>query len=342
MTRKRSLTGIKPSGTLHVGNVLGAVRPALELAADYDAFYFIADYHSLTGTHGERMRRWTYEVAAAWLALGLDPERVTFYRQSDLPEVFELQWILSCFAGKGLLNRAHAYKAAVDANREAGRDPDDGVNMGLFNYPVLMAADILLFSADVVPVGRDQRQHVEIARDIANSVNVAVGEQVLHLPEALIDEQVHTIPGMDGRKMSKSYDNVIPAFSEPKALRKLVMKIVTDSTPVEDPKDPDNDNVFALFRLFASAAEAAALAGRYRAGGMGYGEAKQELFEVLERELGPARERYDEWMANPQSIDEILDAGAERARELATPLMERLRDAVGTSRANGSSPVGAR
>lgn len=329
---KRSLTGIKPSGTIHVGNLLGAVRPGLELAERFDAYYFIADYHSLTSTHGEQMRQWTTEVAATWLALGLDTERATFYRQSDVPEVFELQWILSCFAGKGLLNRAHAYKAAVDRNAESGRDPDDGVNMGLYNYPVLMAADILLFSADVVPVGSDQRQHIEIARDIANSVNVAIGEQVLKLPEPLISEDVATVPGLDGRKMSKSYDNVIPLWASPKQLRKTVMKIVTDSTPVEDPKDPEQDNVFNLYRLFATPEQRDDLAARYRAGGLGYGTAKQELFDLIDAALTEPRERYEELMSHPERIDEQLAVGAERARAEAASLMERLRDAVGTGR----------
>ena len=278
------------------------------------------------------MRQWTYEVAATWLALGLDTERATFYRQSDVPETFELQWILSCFAGKGLLNRAHAYKAAVDRNMEAGREPDFGVNVGLYNYPALMAADILLFSADVVPVGSDQRQHIEIARDMANSVNVAIGEPVLRLPEPLISDESAIVPGVDGRKMSKSYDNVLPLWAPSKQLRKAVMKIVTDSTPVEDPKDPEADNVFNIHRLFATADQSADLAERYRAGGLGYGTAKQELFELLDAQLAEPRERYEELMAHPERIDELLAIGADRARADAAPLMERLRDAVGTGR----------
>lgn len=329
-SRTRSLTGIKPSGTPHIGNLLGAIQPALALVERYDALYFIADHHALTTVHdGERMRELTYDLAATWLALGLDPQRVTFYRQSDVPEVFELSWMLSCFIGKGVLNRAHAYKDVVAKNREAGRDDDYGVNMGLFNYPVLMAADILLFSPDVVPVGQDQKQHVEIARDIADAVNHAMGSSILKLPEPLIEEQVKTIPGLDGRKMSKSYDNVIPIFEQPKALRKLIMRIVTDSTPVEDPKDPDTCNVFALYKLFAPAERCAALAERYRAGGMGYGEAKQELFELLEAKLAEPRERFMELRADRAYIDDVLVDGAARARDLARPVFDTFREATG-------------
>jgi tryptophanyl-tRNA synthetase len=337
--RRRSLTGIKPSGTPHVGNYLGAIVPALELAQHHDALYFIADYHALTTVQdGARMRALTYELAATWLACGLDPEQVVFCRQSDVPEVFELSWVLGCFAGKGLLNRAHAYKAQVQENEQAGRDLDDGVSMGLFTYPVLMAADILLYDTDVVPVGQDQRQHVEIARDIAASLNHAYGAPVLRLPEPRIDEQVMTVTGLDGRKMSKSYDNVIPLFAPPKRLRKLVMSIVTDSTPVEDPKDPDTCNVFALYRLFASAEDSAALAERYRAGGMGYGEAKGALFDAMESRLAPLRSRYEEIIADTGELDRILADGAERARALAAPTMQRVRDAIGVGAA-GRTPV---
>jgi tryptophanyl-tRNA synthetase len=328
--RPRSLTGIKPSGTPHIGNLLGAIMPALTLVEHYDALYFIADHHALTTVHDrERMVELTRDLAATWLALGLDPEHVTFYRQSDVPELFELSWMLSCFIGKGVLNRAHAYKDMVARNREAGRDDDFGVNMGLFTYPVLMAADILLFSSDVVPVGQDQKQHVEIARDIADAVNHALGAQLLKLPEPQIQEAVRTIPGLDGRKMSKSYDNVIPIFEQPKALRKLIMRIVTDSTPVEAPKEPETCNVFALYRLFASSEQCDGLAERYRAGGMGYGEAKQELFEVMDSQLAEPRERYMELRAHPERIDEILRDGGRRARALARPVIEAMREATG-------------
>lgn len=328
--RQRSLTGIKPSGTAHLGNLLGAIQPALALAEQFDAMYFIADHHALTTVHdGPRMRELTYDLAATWLALGLDPASTTIYRQSDIPEVFELSWILSCFIGKGVLNRAHAYKGVVADNLEAGRETDHGVNMGLFNYPVLMAADILLFSPDVVPVGQDQKQHVEIARDIADAFNHSMGAPLLKLPRPHIEDHVKTVTGLDGRKMSKSYDNVIPILAEHKAMRKLVMKIVTDSTPMEDAKDPDTCNVFALYRLFATEPERDALAARYRAGGMGYGVAKQELFELLERTLAEPRERYLELRDNPARIEEILEDGAQRARELARPVFDAVRDAVG-------------
>jgi tryptophanyl-tRNA synthetase len=248
MVEKISLTGIKPSGTPHVGNYLGMIRPALELARTYQALYFIADYHALTTVRDrETLRYQTYEVAATWLALGLDPDKVIFYRQSDIPEVMELTWILSCFTAKGLLNRAHAYKAAADENVAAGKPPDDGINSGLYFYPVLMAADILLFGSHYVPVGADQRQHVEIARDIAIAFNNNYGE-ILTVPEAVIREEVMTIPGLDGRKMSKSYDNVIPIFAPAGELRKSVMRIVTDSRRPEEPKDPEGDNVFSIYR----------------------------------------------------------------------------------------------
>ncbi len=253
--KKISLTGIKPSGTPHIGNYLGMIRPALDLAKSYQAMYFIADYHALTTVREAKTLRYqTYDVAATWLALGLDPEEVIFYRQSDIPEVMELTWILSCYTAKGLLNRAHAYKAAVDENLAAGRSEDEGINAGLYGYPVLMAADILLFNSDVVPVGLDQKQHLEIARDIAESFNNTYGE-VLKLPAAAIKEDVMTIPGIDGRKMSKSYDNVIPMFADPKQRRKTVMRIVTDSRRPEEPKDPDQDNVFAIYRYFARPGE---------------------------------------------------------------------------------------
>ncbi len=328
--RPRSLTGIKPSGTPHLGNLLGAIRPALELARGHDAYYFIADYHALTTVHdAERMRSLTHELAATWLASGLDPEEVVFFRQSDVPEVFELAWALGCFAGKGLLNRAHAYKAVVQENEAAGRDRDAGVSVGLYTYPVLMAADILLYDSDVVPVGRDQKQHVEIARDIASAVNHVAGSEVLHLPAPRIDDDVATITGLDGRKMSKSYDNVIPLFAPPKRLRKLVMSITTDSASVEDAKDPESCNVFALYRLFAEPGEVEELAGRYRAGGMGYGEAKQLLFEAIDAQVAPARERYEELVADTAALDAVLADGAARARTRATATMQRVRSALG-------------
>lgn len=331
MKRKISLTGIKPSGTPHIGNYLGMIRPALELAQEYQALYFIADYHALTTVKdGQDLRDLTYEVAATWLALGLDPEDVIFFRQSDIPELFELTWILSCFTAKGLLNRAHAYKAAVDENLAQERDPDQGVNAGLYTYPVLMAADILLYGSHVVPVGQDQKQHLEMTRDIAMAFNHNYGQDVFVIPEAVIREEVMTIPGIDGRKMSKSYGNELPIFAPKKQLRQRVMSIVTDSRPIEEPKDPDTDNVYAIFRYFLNGEEEEALRVRYGQGGFGYGEIKQQLFENLEEAFGPRRLVYEELLADRPKLDRILMAGAEKARAFAKPMMTRVREAVGS------------
>ena len=331
MTGKIALTGIKPSGTPHVGNYLGMIRPALELARHYQALYFIADYHALTTVRdGKEMKKLTYDVAATWLALGLDPEKVIFYRQSDIPEVMELTWILSCFTSKGLLNRAHAYKAAVDENLAIGVPPDEGINSGLYFYPVLMAADILLFNTNFVPVGLDQKQHIEIARDIAQAFNSTYGN-ILTIPEAAIREEVMTIPGLDGRKMSKSYGNVIPMFAPANKLKKSVMRIVTDSRLPEEPKDPETDNVFAIYRHFASEEDLERVRQRYLQGGMAYSEIKGELFERLEQTFGSARARYDEYMQDWGYLDQVLSNGAEKARKMAVPLLARIRKAVGTS-----------
>ena len=328
-TRPVAVTGIQASGRAHLGNFLGMIRPALALAATHDTCYFIADAHALTTLRdGEALRRHTREIAATWLALGLDPGRMTLYRQSDLPEVFELAWILSCYTGKGLLNRAHVYKAAAAANRAAGRADDHGVNAGVFVYPALMAADILLMAADVVPVGRDQRQHVEIAREIGTAFN-AVHGPLLTLPDALVDGRVATIPGLDGRKMSKSYGNVLPIFAEPGELRTLVGRIVTDSTPAEAVKDPERCNVFALYQHLAQPSAVAALRSRYLQGGVAYGEVKQELVGLLEAAFGPARVAYHALMADPAELERLLAAGAERARERAAPLIDRVRTTVG-------------
>ncbi len=328
--RKISLTGIKPSGIPHLGNYLGAIRPALQLAETYNAYYFIADYHALTTLRdGKQMKRLSYVLTAVFLALGMDPERVVFFRQSDIPEIFELTWILSCFTPKGLLNRAHAYKAARDQNVAEGRDPDFGVNAGLYNYPVLMAADILLYGSHVVPVGKDQKQHIEITRDIAAAMNHAYGEEIFVMPEGVIRDEVATIPGIDGRKMSKSYDNVIPIFAPPKQLRKQVMRIVTDSRPPEEPKNPEECNVFNIYKYFAAPEEVSAMRARYLAGGFGYGEVKQELFEVLERQFGEAREKYNAYMANPKYLEEVLMEGARKARIQGARVMKRARRVVG-------------
>lgn len=327
--RKISLTGIKPSGTPHIGNYLGMIRPALELAETYQAMYFIADYHALTTVReAETLRYQTHAVAATWLALGLDPEEVIFYRQSDIPEVMELTWILSCYTSKGLLNRAHAYKAAVDENLAAGRSDDEGINAGLYGYPVLMSADILLFNSDVVPVGLDQKQHLEIARDIAESFNNTYG-MVFKLPVAAIKEDVMTIPGIDGRKMSKSYDNVIPMFADPKQRRKAVMHIVTDSRPPEEPKDPDQDNVFAIYRYFAEPEAVRKTRERYLHGGLAYADIKAELNELLEGAFGEARERYEAMMADWEHLDRVLMQGAAKARAIAGPMIQKVRKAVG-------------
>ena len=327
--KKISLSGIKPTGTPHLGNYLGMIRPALKLAEDYQAFYFIADVHALNQIHNPgELERLTWEAAAAWLALGLDPEKITFFRQSDIPEVFELAVLLAAFTSKGLLNRAHAYKAAVEANLAAGRDPDDGVNMGMYTYPILMAADILLFGSHVVPVGEDQRQHVEIAADIAQAFNRVYGE-VLVIPEAVIREEVAGIPGTDGRKMSKSYGNIIPIFSPPGQLHARIMDIVTDSRPPEKPKNPEADNLFGIYKHFAAPKEIEAMRRKYLRGGFGYGEVKQTLYEVLERTFAAARTRYDGYLLDRLSLDRVLLAGAEKARASCAPLMRKVREAVG-------------
>jgi tryptophanyl-tRNA synthetase len=327
---RRVLTGIKPTGIPHVGNLLGAIAPALRLADEgLEAFYFIADYHALTTVQdAATMQRLTREVAATWLAMGLDPARVLFYRQSDIPEIFELAWVLACFTSKGWMNKAHAYKASVDANREAGLEDDDGINMGVYGYPILMAADILAFDTDLVPVGKDQVQHIEIARDIAQRVNSTCGAEVLRLPAAKVDDNVATVPGLDGRKMSKSYDNTIPLFAPAKQLKKIVNRIVTDSTPPEAPKDPDASTIFHIYRAIAAPAEIEALAARYRAG-IGWGDAKGALFDVLDRVLAAPRARYDALMADPTAIDAHLAAGAARARPLARATLDRVRRAIG-------------
>jgi tryptophanyl-tRNA synthetase len=322
--RMRALSGIKPTGMPHLGNYLGMIRPAIALQETHEAFYFIADYHALTtGRDAAALRRHSSEVAATFLALGLDPKRATLYRQSDVPEVQELSWILSCVTNMGFLERAHAYKAAVDCN-EANLLP-----VGTFTYPVLMAADILLVEGDVVPVGKDQVQHVEMAQDMAQRLNAAFGEGTLKRPEPLVRADVQTVIGTDGRKMSKSYDNTIPLFLASKPLEKLVKAIKTDSLPVEAPKDPDTNSVFALYRLFATPEETEAMAERFRAGGMGYGHAKGALFEVLERELGPARARFEALVSDEATLEKVLAEGAARVRAAASPVLARVRRAVG-------------
>ncbi|MGY0560374.1 tryptophan--tRNA ligase [Luteimonas sp. A277] len=327
----RVLTGIKPTGVPHLGNYVGAIRPAITAseAPGVESFFFLADYHALISTHDPaRVQRSTLEVAASWLACGLDPERVAFYRQSDIPETTELTWLLTCVAGKGLLNRAHAYKAAVDRNREDGEDDDAGVTAGLFMYPVLMAADILLFNADQVPVGRDQIQHIEMARDFGQRFNHLYGEHFT-LPEALVEEQVATLPGLDGRKMSKSYDNVIPLFAPREQLRKAVFSIVTDSRAPGEAKDTEGSALFELYRAFASGSEAAAMQEAFAAG-IAWGEAKERLFERIDVEVAPLRDRYNALVADPAAIERQLREGAARLREeVAAPFLRELRSAVG-------------
>jgi tryptophanyl-tRNA synthetase len=334
----RVLTGIKPTGTPHIGNLLGAIRPALDLANQgLEAMYFIADHHALTSVHPpdhkpEELRQLTYEVAATWLAAGLDPERTLFYRQSDIPEIFELAWIFSCFTSKGWANKAHAYKAIV-AEREAKgeADVDAGINMGLYTYPILMAADIIAFDVDLVPVGQDQQQHVEIARDIAQRINHAYGKDLLRLPKAKIDEVTAIVPGIDGKKMSKSYGNVIPIFAPPNQMKKAVKAIVTDSTPPEAPKDPDQSIIFAIYKAIATPDETRALADRFRAG-IGWGDAKKALLDRIETEVAEARARYDALMADTSKIDALLAQGAAKARPTARATLDRVRSAIGIAR----------
>lgn len=333
---KVSLTGIKPTGEPHLGNLVGAIRPALTLTEEYDSVYFIADYHALTSLRDpEELRQYTRSVAATWLAAGLDPKRTTFYVQSDVPEIFELNWVLSCMTAKGLMNRAHAYKAARDKNVEAGEDPDAGVNMGLYNYPILMAVDILIMESDVVPVGRDQLQHVEYAADIAGSFNHVYGKNyTLKVPEAIVPDESRgqTLPGLDGRKMSKSYDNTIPLFLPEKKLLKLVRRIPTDSTPVEEPKDPNTSAPFQILEQFASPDHAHVVEDtrkRLEAGGMGWGELKNVLFEVLNAEIAPLRERYEALMEPGSELDTVLAEGAQKARDRAGRVLSQVREAIG-------------
>jgi tryptophanyl-tRNA synthetase len=337
----RFLTGITTSGTPHIGNYVGALRPAVEASRrpGTENFYFLADYHALIKCdEPARVQRSTLEIAACWLAIGLDPEHVFFYRQSDIPEIPELTWLLTCVTGKGLLNRAHAYKAQVDKNAAAGTDPDSDVTAGLFMYPVLMAADILMFKAHKIPVGRDQVQHIEMARDIASSFNHLYGEHLV-LPEAAIDDTVALLPGTDGRKMSKSYDNVIPLFAPREQMRKQIAGIVTDSRAPGEPKSVEGSSLFQIFEAFASPEETAQLRQAY-ADGISWADAKQMLFERIDREIAPMRERYDALMANPTEIERILRAGAAKARGLATPLMAELREAVGLRNLAAGAGVG--
>ena len=339
--RTRVLTGITTTGTPHLGNYVGAIRPTVQASRtpNTDGFYFLADYHALIKCDDPaRIQRSTLEIAASWIASGLDTDKVTFYRQSDIPEIPELTWFLTCVTGKGVLNRAHAYKAAVDKNNAAGHDPDSDVTAGLFMYPVLMGADILMFKAHKVPVGRDQIQHIEMARDMASSFNHLYGEHFV-LPEAVIEECVALLPGLDGRKMSKSYDNTIPLFAPAAQMRKQIASIVTDSKAPGEAKSTEGSALFQIYQAFASGEETAALAQAF-ADGIAWGEAKQVLFERIDREIAPMREQYQELINNPAKLDQILLAGADKARQMATPFIKELRHAVGLrplSSVNGAS-----
>lgn len=330
MSKQRVLTGITTTGTPHLGNYVGAIRPAIAASqkADVQSFYFLADYHALIKCHDPALvHQSTREIAATWLALGLDTDNAVFYRQSDVPEIPELCWMLTCMAAKGLMNRAHAYKAAVDANKEAGEDADYGVTMGLYSYPILMAADILIFNAHKVPVGKDQIQHVEMARDIGARFNHHYGEHFV-LPEAQVDADVALLQGLDGRKMSKSYNNTIPLFLPEKQLKKSINKIMTNLLEPGEAKDPDTSAVFQIWQAFATPAQVADMRTAF-AEGIAWGEAKKQLFELINGQIGEAREKYEALLANPAHIEEVLQAGALKARSHSRPLLEKVREAVG-------------
>ena len=327
------LTGITTTGTPHLGNYVGAIRPAIEASrkTDNESFYFLANYHAIISCHDPaRIKQSSREVAATWLALGLDTDNAFFYRQSDIPEIMELTWVLTCMTAKGLMNRAHAYKAAVAANEaDNDKDPDKGITMGLYSYPVLMAADILMFRASKIPVGKDQIQHVEMARDIAARFNHHFGELFV-LPEAQVGEDVAVLSGLDGRKMSKSYNNTIPLFIPEKQLRKLIMKIKTNSLEPGEPKDPNGCTLFEIYRAFATEGEVRDMRKRYE-NGIAWGEMKQILFDYLNAHLSPFRERYNELMDAPDHVEAVLLKGRDKARERSVPFLEKIRNAVGIS-----------
>lgn len=330
MSKQRVLTGITTTGTPHLGNYVGAIRPAIQASqgANVQSFYFLADFHALIKCHDPALvHQSTREIAATWLALGLNTDNAIFYRQSDVPEIAELCWILTCNAAKGLMNRAHAYKASVDANLAAGGDPDYGITMGLYSYPILMAADILLFNADKVPVGKDQIQHIEMARDIAARFNHHYGEHFV-LPEAQVEEGGAVLQGLDGRKMSKSYGNTIPLFLPEKQLKKSINKILTNLLEPGEPKDPETSAVFQIWQAFASAEQTAQMRSAF-AEGIAWGEAKKQLFELINGQIGEARERYETLLAQPAHIEEVLQEGAVKARAHSKPMLEKLRAAVG-------------
>ena len=330
MSQKRVLTGITTSGTPHLGNYVGAIRPAIQASrtGEFESFFFLADYHALIKCQdADRVHQSTREIAAAWLALGLDTEKVTFYRQSDIPEISELTWLLTCMTAKGLMNRAHAYKGAVQNNIDAGEDEDMAISMGLFSYPILMAADILMFNAHKIPVGRDQIQHVEMARDIAQRFNHHYGEHFV-LPEAQVDDDVAILQGLDGRKMSKSYGNTIPLFLSEKQLKKHISKIKTNLLEPGQPKDPDSSSVFQIWQAFANKSQVQAMRDEF-ANGIAWGEAKRQLFELVNEQLKEPREKYLQLLENPAEIEAVLTEGAERARQSSSALIADVRQAVG-------------
>ena len=331
MSKTRVLTGITTTGTPHLGNYVGAIRPAIEASknSEVDSFFFLADYHALIKCNDPSMvRQSTKEIAATWLALGLDTENTTFYRQSDVPEITELSWVLTCQTAKGLMNRAHAYKAAVQVNEEEGVDPDKGIMMGLFSYPILMAADILMFNGEKIPVGKDQIQHVEMARDIAQKFNHIYKKEVFTLPEAVVSDDVAVLSGLDGRKMSKSYNNTIPLFLPEKKLQKHINKIKTNLLEPGEPKDINDSTVFEIWQAFANEEQVAYMKQQF-AEGIAWGQAKKELFALINDEIKEARERYEELMANGDFIEQELQKGAAKARATAKELIADVRSAVG-------------
>lgn len=337
------LTGITTSGTPHLGNYVGAIRPAVQasLTPNTEAFFFLADYHALIKCEDpDRIARSRLEIAATWLAAGLDPNKAFFYRQSDIPEITELSWLLTCVTGKGLMNRAHAYKASVDVNREKQIEDDEGITMGLFSYPILMAADILMFNAHKVPVGRDQLQHIEMTRDIAQRFNhlFGAGRELFVLPQAMIQDDMSVLPGLDGRKMSKSYNNTVPLFEGgEKALQTAIAKIVTDSKGPGEPKNAEDSNLLPIFQAFATTEETQVFVDKL-AQGMSWGDAKKALCIQVEGALDPLRGRYADLMAHPDDIEDILIKGALRARERSAPFMAELRSAVGLRSFKSSQP----
>lgn len=330
MSNKRVLTGITTTGTPHLGNYVGAIRPAIAASQNdnVESYLFLADLHALIKcSEPAQIHQSTKEIAATWLACGLDTSKTVFYRQSDVPEISELCWILTCMTAKGLMNRAHAYKAAVDKNQEDGEDPDYAITMGLYSYPVLMAADILMFNATHVPVGQDQIQHIEMARDIAGRFNHHFG-QVFTQPEAVVESHIKVLSGLDGRKMSKSYNNTIPLFSTEKQLKKSINKIKTNLLEPGEPKDPDDSAVFQIWQAFASADQTEQMRQAFR-DGIAWGEAKKQLFELINTEISPARERYEALMADSVQVEKVLQEGAQKAREYSAPLLAKVRKAVG-------------